>query len=271
MTWRDERLRGGTLAAMVNRDFKITSSYRTAFLFDLAFGVLNLLVFYFISRTLQPRGDDLTGAATYFDFAAVGIALTLVIQATTTQLAARIHQEQLTGTLEALWSQPVASTELALGLAGFPFVFATARAALYVLIAGAFLDMNLHDADWVGFLLVLAMSGIAIGAIGILVGAVVFALKRGEGIAALFTFALGLLGGALFPVSAFPDWVRSITAVVPTRFAFDGARAALFDGGGWGGSFAALTLFVAVAVPASLLVFRAALRHSLRTGSLGQY
>lgn len=271
MTWADERLRGGILAAMVRRDLRITASYRVAFLFDVAFGVLNLLVFYFISRTVQPRDVDLGGAVTYFDFAAVGIAMTLVIQATTTQLAAHIRQEQLTGTLEALWSQPVAAAELAFGLAGFPFVFATARAALYILIGGAFLDMNLGDADWIGFVLVLTMSGFAIGAIGILVAGAVFAFKRGEGLAALFTFALGLLGGALFPVAALPDWVRGIATIVPTRFAFDGVRAALFEGGGWAGSLAALAAFVVVAVPLSLVVFKAALSRSLTAGNLGQY
>lgn len=266
-----EAMRFPIIAAMIRRDFSIARSYRMAFVLDSVFGVLNLIVFYYISRALSPRGADLGGASSYFDFAAVGLAMTLVLQATTTQLAARIHQEQLTGTLEALWTQPISSTELALGLAGFPFLFATIRAAMYILLAGLFMGLDLSAADWPGFGLVLFASGVAIGAIGVLVASAVFAFKRGEGLAALFTFSLGLLGGALFPVEVFPGWVQPIAAIVPTRYAFDGVRRSLFGGAEWGDPFLALVAFVVVATPLALWVFRRAMRHSLRTGSLGQY
>lgn len=266
-----ERMHVAVVAAMVRRDFAIARSYRMAFLLDSVFGLLNLVVFFYISRAVTPRAGDLSGASTYFEFAAIGLAMTLVLQATTVQLGARIHQEQLTGTLEALWTQPLSPAELAVGLAGFPFLFATIRAAAYILVAGAFMGLDLGRADWGGFVLVLLGSGVTIGAIGVLVASAVFAFKRGEGLAGLFTFSLGLLGGALFPVEVFPDWVRPIAAVVPTRFAFDGVRRALFEGGDWTGPFLGLLAFAVVAIPASLLVFRAALRHSLRTGSLGQY
>lgn len=271
MTSGADRLRPRILAALVRRDFAIARSYRAAFVLDSLFGVLNLLVFYFISRAVMPRDVDLSGAASYFDFAAVGLAMTLVLQATTAQLAARIREEQLTGTLEVLWSQPLSSSELALGLAGFPFLFAAVRAAAYVLIAGVFFGLDLGRADWIGFVLVLAATGLAIGSLGVVVAAAVLAFKRGEGLAALFTFALGLLGGALFPVGVLPGWLHGMSAAAPTRYAFDGVRAALFEGAGWGGPLLALALFVVVAVPLSLWGFRLSVNHSIRTGALSQY
>ncbi|HEV2756079.1 MAG TPA: ABC transporter permease [Actinomycetota bacterium] len=266
-----EPVRARVVAAMVRRDFSIARSYRMAFVLDSVFGVLNLVVFYYISRAVTPRGTDLSGASTYFDFAAIGLAMTLVLQATTTQLGARIHQEQMTGTLEALWTQPVSAFELSLGLAGFPFLFATLRAAVYLMLAAMLLGLEVGNANWPGLLLMLIVSGVAVGAIGIVVAAAVFAFKRGEGLAALFTFSLGLLGGALFPVEVFPSWLKPLAAIVPTRFAFDGIRTAVFEGSGWSGDFLSLLIFAACAIPLSLWVFRVALRHSLKTGSLGEY
>jgi hypothetical protein len=83
-------------------------TYRLAFLLDLVFGIANLLVYYFISRTLSiGQHSDLGSAPTYFAFALVGIAITNVIGAAATGLAYRIREEQFTGTLEALLVQPL--------------------------------------------------------------------------------------------------------------------------------------------------------------------
>ena len=85
------------------------------------------------------------------------------------------------------------------------------------------------------------------------------------------TLVLGLVGGAFFPVSVLPGWLQPIAEVVPTRFAFDGARAALFVGDGWLGDTAALLVFSALASPAALYSFRGALLYAKNKGSLATY
>ena len=106
------------VAAVVRRDYHVARSYRLPFALDLLYGVINLVVFFFISRTfLGASTASLDGAPDYFAFAAVGVALTIVIGAATAGLAARIREEQLTGTLEALLTQPLTTMEIALGLA----------------------------------------------------------------------------------------------------------------------------------------------------------
>jgi ABC-2 type transport system permease protein len=82
---------------------------------------------------------------------------------------------------------------------------------------------------------------------------------------------MGFVSGAVFPVSVLPGWLQPLGEVVPTRFAFDGLRAALFEGGGWHGDVLALVLFAAVALPLATALFRAALSWSKRTGSLAKY
>jgi len=264
--------RGPAVAAVVRRDYHVARSYRLPFALDLVYGVINLVVFFFISRTFVGASTaSLDGAPDYFSFAAVGVALTIVIGAATAGLAARIREEQLTGTLEALLIQPLTTMEIALGLAGFPFLFAIVRVAFYIVVAALLLGLDLGGTDWVGFVTVLLMAGIALSALGVLFGAVVLVVKRGEVLAGMVTFGMGLVSGAFFPVTVLPDWLEPLGAVLPTRFAFDGLRAAIFRGEGWGGDALALLLFAVVGFPIAVYAFREALMHARRTGSLGQY
>lgn len=262
----------GALGALIRRDYVIARSYRIAFFLDLGFGVLNLVIYYFISKTFgaQPT-KNLDGAPSYFAFVALGISVMVVMEAASIGLANRIREEQLTGTLEALVTQPITAVELAFGLTGYPFLFAMSRAAFYVLVSAAFLGVDVGRTSWVGFVLLLLVTGLALAAIGIFLGAVVLVVKRARVIASIFTFGLGFLGGAFFPLSVLPGWLRPLGKIAPTRFAFDGLRAAVFRGTDWAGDFVVLVLFSAVALPAAVGLFAIALRAVRRSGSLLQY
>ncbi len=111
--------------ALVRRDLLITGSYRLSFGLEAAYGVLGLVLYYFISRTFDDvSSTDLGQAPSYFAFVAVGVVVGTVLDATTSSVGYRVREEQTTGTLEALASTPASSIELSVGLVGFPFVFA---------------------------------------------------------------------------------------------------------------------------------------------------
>jgi hypothetical protein len=64
------------IAAIMRRDYHITRSYRLALGLDLFFGVANLFLYYFISRTFGHASPaSLDGALSYFAFAVVGIVV----------------------------------------------------------------------------------------------------------------------------------------------------------------------------------------------------
>jgi ABC-2 type transport system permease protein len=255
----------------MRRDFLIARSYRVAFAFDLFFTLLNLLVAYYVSRTFEGfKSASLGGAPSYFDFAAVGLTLSAVVAATSTALAARIREEQLMGTLEALVAHPVTSVELAFGFAGFPVAFATVRTAAYLLIAGTLLGLDVSDASWPGFVVILVLTATAFVGIGIFAGALVLVVKRADALTGAALFALSLVSGAAFPFSVLPGWLEAIGRASPMRPAFDGVRAALF-GGDWYGEALFLAIFSAVGVPLAVLAFGKALDYGRRAGSLGQY
>ncbi len=256
----------------MRREYLIARSYRLTLTFELLFGVLNLALYFYISRVIEPgRSADLDGAPSYFAFAAVGVAFGVVFQAASGALARRVREEQLTGTLEALVAQPVAAAEIALGLVGFPFLFAMARVAFYLLAASLLMGLDLSRADPLGFVAVLLSATTALTGFGIALGSLVLVMKRATALVGVLALATTFLSGAYFPLSVLPDWLEAVAKLVPIRFAFDGGRAALFRGAGWGDDMLVLLVFSGAALPLSLWLFSRALRLTQTRGTLSEY
>ena len=194
------------------------------------FVVVDLLLYYFISDVVGPvPAADLGGAPSYFAFAVSGIVMSLVLMSATADITNRIREEQLTGTLELLCAQPVRTWQLGYGTASFPLAFALVRAVAYLVIAVVALDLSTDSTDWPGVAAMLLTASMAFAPIGVLGAAATIVFKRGGTIAGLLVFAMTFVSGALFPLSLLPEWLQPIGRAMPTRFAFDGLRAALFE------------------------------------------
>ena len=260
------------IAAIMRRDLLIARSYLFALWFDFGFGLVELFIYFFVSRTFADVAPaSLGGAPSYFAYVAVGIILTLIVGAASAGIVDRIRNEQQVGTFESLVAQPIGAVELCLGMIGYPFVFAVLRAALYFAVAVAVLDLQLPHASWIGFVAVLAASGAALIAIGIALAAFVVVFKRGANLSWVVALALGLAGGAYFPISVLPLWLQVVSDALPTRHIFDGTRTALFEGSGWISEALALVAFSAVCLPLALWLFASALEAARRRGSLAEY
>lgn len=264
--------RADVVRALARRDFLTARSYRLSFVLETLFGVLELAVYFFISRVVAGVGSDsLEGAPSYFAFAAVGVIVGAILAAVTVSIAARLREEQLAGTLEVLVAQPATTVELCAGLVGFPFVFASVRAALYLLVASFWMNLDASQTSWLGVVVMLVVAALALSPLGILSGALVLLYKRGAMLGATLIYAMTLLGGAVFPVTVLPTWLEWIGRAMPIRFAFDGVRAALFTGEGWAVDALVLIGWAIVLTPAALLAFSAALDRAKKNGSLSEY
>jgi ABC-2 type transport system permease protein len=264
--------RADVVRAFARRDFLTTRSYKLSFGLEAVFGVLELAVYFFISRAVgQVSADSLEGAPSYFAFAAVGIIIGAILAGVSTSIAARLRDEQMTGTLETLAAQPVTVLELCTGVVSFPFVFASVQAAVYLTVASFWMDLDVSNTSWVGVVTVLIATAVAFSPLGILSAALVLLYKRAVLLTGMLIYAMTLVGGAVFPVSVLPDWLEWLGRATPIRFAFDGVRAALFTGEGWAGDALALAVFGLAFAPLALLAFSSALRHAKTTGSLSEY
>ena len=259
------------IAALARSDLQVTGSYRLSFVSDIGWGVLNLLVYFFISKLVDTGSGDIGSAPSYFSFAVAGIVMSLVIYAVSTAVAQRVRNDQLAGTLEILCVQPLRTYEFGLGVVTFPLSFAIVRAAGYLVFAMLALDLDAPEADWAGVLVMLATAGMAFAPIGILAASAAIVFKRATSLAGAIVFGLTFISGAIFPTSVLPDRLQSVGQLMPTWFAFEGLRSALFESGGWYGDAAALLIFAAAGLPCSLWLLAVSLAKARRDGTLGQY
>ena len=80
------------------------------------------------------------------------------------------------------------------------------------------------------------------------------------------------VSGALFPIAVLPDWLQTIGEAMPTWFAFEGLRDALFEGGGWADDARrSRSSSRSLRCRRSFWLLAASLAHAKRQGSLGQY
>jgi ABC-2 type transport system permease protein len=256
-----------TVLAFVRRDLALRRIVKAALLLDLIFGALNLVVFQFIGRVLRdPAPGSVTQAGGYFSFASVGIAFFVVVQSAITGITRQIRDEQHSGTLEFVVAQPIGPGSLALGMAGFPFLFATLRALAYLFLA-AILGLSTSHANWAGVVMVLLAAAPAMAAIGIALAALALLVDRGDVLGRFAAFGLGFLSGAYFPVSEFAPPVRAVSAVLPTAVALNGQRAAL-SGAPWWQAAVSLALYDLVILPVAIAIFAGSLRWARQRGRL---
>ena len=138
------------------------------------------------------------------------------------------------------------------------------------MIAVVALGLSISSVQWGGVLIMLIAASVAFLPLGVLAAAATVVFKRGQNLVGVVIFAMTFVGGALVPLSVMPGWLQAIGRVVPTSFAFNGMRSALF-GGSWALDAALLVGVGAVFVPISLWLFAKALDRAKREGSLAQY
>jgi ABC-2 type transport system permease protein len=136
---------------------------------------------------------------------------------------------------------------------------------------GIVLGLDVGQTNWPGLALMLVVTAIALMPIGIGLAALVIIFKRGEILAAITTFGLGLVSGALFPITELPGLLGSVGRGMPTRFALDGVRKALFTGAGYGSDASILMVFGVIGLPLTVFLMSRSLDRARRKGTLAQY
>lgn len=141
-----------------------------------------------------------------------------------------IVESRRLGVTRRLLAGPVSPSTVVVGYAASRFVVALLQ-GLLVVVAGALLfDVRWGQPGAVVALVVL-FSLVAAGA-GVLVGAVARTPEQAQSIGVPLGIAMGMLGGALWPLQFVPDWLRQLGHVTPHAWAMDGWVAVVFEDGG---------------------------------------
>lgn len=217
---------------------------------------------------------DRAGTTAIAAFVFVGYAMYMWLSSLLWGPGTALRQEQLRGSLEAVFLTPASRLVPLFGppLTNIVFVlgnFLVMGIAAWLLFGVAFTAAGVARA------LVVTIVGVpAMYALGSLFAAGV--LRFGEvGPAVQFVRGgLSLLCGITFPLVMLPGWAQATAAVMPPTYIVDGIRRVLIAGASLGdliGELAILLALGAAIAALAVLVFRAMESAARRTGMLGRY
>ena len=260
--------------AFLRRDLRIELSYRANLAFGLIGGFALLMVFYFVGATVGAAPALARHGGDYFAFAVVGVAATGPLHAALVELARRVREAQVSGTLEAVLATPVGPARAIVYSVLYPLGSSCVRMAL-LLAGGALLfDLPIASRGIPTALVVLAVAFAGYGAMGLLSAAFTVRFQRGDPVAFMLDMVSVLLGGVFYPVEVLPPPLQAASRFLPATHALEALRRALLGGAGLAEvapSLAALAAFAAVGAPAAWLAFRWAIRRAKDDGSLTHF
>jgi ABC-2 type transport system permease protein len=138
-----------------------------------------------------------------------------------------------------------------------------------MLLGVSLAQMNLFPA-----LVLFVLSVLAFAGIGILSATFALVFKKGDPLLWVVGGLSWLLGGVFYPLEVLPPLLRQAAALLPITHALSGMRMAILEGASLAAvtpQIAALSLFAAIGLPVSLLLFLAGMRWTRASGSLGHF
>ena len=139
--------------------------------------------------------------------------------------------ERQGGLWKRLRSAPLSRSSLLLGKAAagalIGLVSVGATFAFGIVVLGVRIEGSVA-----GFVLLLFASALMASSFGLLLAALGRTPGATRGLAILAVLLLVMLGGGWVPAFVFPEWLRTVTLVLPTRWAIDGLDAVTWRGAG---------------------------------------
>lgn len=251
-------------------------TYRTALVLGVVTALVGCLQFAIMGRFLQ-QGNSFPGLAEYggdiLSFLLTGSIFTGFVNISLGTFSRFVQTEQRSGTLESLLTSNLSLLRLMIyhGVIG---IIGTMISSAVMLVAfgavfGVPFDIDVSTAVVVLLALVVTMGSLGLAGCGVLL-----VTKRGDPITWVLTTLTVLMSGVLYPTSALPPWMASVSGWLPTTRALHALRLALGTHGGIaqvGPDLVALGIWSVVALPLGVLAFRVGMDRARRAGSLAEF
>jgi ABC-2 type transport system permease protein len=259
-----------TAWAFFRRDFRNDISYRLSFFLEIINILLTLTSFYFLSKLL---GERVSGRYAPFPFLLLGMAVNGYMTTAVYCFSQSIRGNQQVGVLKAILAAPLSPLGFLFFSSLYPLFRAAVDAMVY-LAGGMLLGLSLGQMSLLPALVLFGLSILAFSSIGILSATFALVFKRGDPLLWVIGGLSWLLGGVFYPAEVLPPVLRQAAALLPITHALSGLRMALLEGASLAAvspQIGALSLFAAIGLPASLLLFLAGIRWTRAVGSLGHF
>jgi len=261
------------LWSFIKRDFLVSVSYRLAFLLQIIAMLLSLMVFFYVTKMIDPATAGLDGMPP-FSYLLIGYMFQFYFSTALYAFSAKIRNEQMLGTLEAMLVSPTPTSMVIFSSAAWDFTYGAIRVSLYLLFATLIFGVELHTAGLEAFALGALLTLLWSASLGILSASFILYFKRGDPINFLISGATALLGTVFFPAEQLPAILRGASDYLPITWSLRIVRGTLLQGEGFAElhrELVYLAAFTVLILPLALLSSRVAIRRAKLEGSLVKY
>lgn len=267
------------VASFIARDFRIWWTYKFWVTLDISGILLFVATYYLFSLITSPQQIQDAGYVTggYFTFALIGIAFQQYVFFAVQSINMSVREEQWNGTMETVLSSATDFKVFLLGETCFYFIICSAYLFISFLVGwllGASFTLSPTS-----LLSALALSALLIAshmAIGVLSAGVIMKTKQGNPLTWAFSWMTQLVSGVFYPLGLLPWYLEWIGKIFPLTYSLDGIRLCLQGGQSLASpavfsDAVSLVVFMIVATPLALYIFKIGYDAARRDGSLGQY
>lgn len=262
--------------AFLKRDFLLESSYRLPFLSNIFLVLASVLSYFYIDKLfghkIVPHLEEY--GTNYFSYVLIGMAFFSYVGVGLSSFSAKIQQEQITGTLEAVLLTPVRVQTMLFSMAVWNIVCASLDMLIYICLGVFIFKTDFSQINIISTLVIMLLTISSFSGLGILSGSFVLIYKRGSPISWIINSLEGLAGGVYFPITILPLWLQITAKFLPITHAIRGLQLAVHRGYSVFELKAEITflfLFSVILLPLSFRVFRYALNKARLNGSLSKY
>lgn len=258
-------------AAVLKKDFLMSSRYRNGVLMNFISPILQLALFYYLSRAVGPQFRP--EGMSYFLFLLIGTGFYTFLLTGMHSFFRIIQESQQAGTLEVLMTTSTPAPVLLSLSAVSAFAGGLIQLAIYV-GGGLVLFHPPIRINAVAGALVFIFSSVIAVAIGMIAAGVQVAIHKGSAALWLFGSSAWVLAGTIFPVSVLPHPAQLLSQLLPLTHALTGMRLAVAGSGNsvpLTREILALGLFCALLIPSGLWFFSWTVRRARQFGTLSFY
>lgn len=227
--------------------------------------VFPVLLYYFQSTFLAIDDQQ-------FLLILIGASMTAGLQDALTGLTSRLQFAQERGTLETYLVEPIPWALVPVAMNIWRSITGAAITCMMMTL-GILLGVRVDLAAVPAGLVILFLGIVACNAVGTFAASFLILFKRGEPVITFYGLSAAVLGGALFPTSVLPAWLRWASYLVPHTYVIGAERKLLMDQPPAGGlspllSGLLLLAFCGIGVSLSLFLFNQSLKLARRLGIL---
>lgn len=258
------------------RGFWVKTSYRTAFTLGLMSGIVGLVQFTLMGKFLQ-EGNSFKEIHIYggnlLAYLITGNLFTSFLGIALSRFSSVLVSEQSMGTLEALLVShtPLHMIMIYQGVISLINRLTNTVVFLTLLVLLFHVPISLNFASIIASLLALifSMLGFGLASTGILL-----VTKSGDPITWILTTLTGLVSGVLYPPTMLPEWLQSLSRVLPTTHALEAIRFATLRAASLesiGPQLLFLVISGLITLPIGVMILHWGLFRARSQGSLGEF